>query len=137
MPNSDKTSSKESTMRYLKGFKGPCAFRQLSHFDVYGSFLCDTLHNLYLGVTVRLFSLFFKATLYSMQAKMLKLLLSKPSPKGGISGVMSVHDQLNLVAQTFGSISYPSTTYRQPRDIRLFKKFKGNELRIFLLFGYS
>jgi hypothetical protein len=50
---------------------------------------------------------------------------------------MSVHDQIDLAAQTFNTISYPSTTYRQPRDIRLFKKFKGNELRIFLLFGYS
>ncbi len=72
-----------------------------------------------------------------MQAKLLKLLLSKPSPKGGITNAMSVRDQIDIVAQNFNTISYPSTTYRQPRDIRLFKKFKGNELRIFLLFGYS
>ncbi|CAF1214593.1 unnamed protein product [Adineta ricciae] len=113
--------SKEMTINYLKGFKGPCIFRKLTHFDVYKSFLCDTLHNLYLGIT----------------AKILKLLLSKPSPKAGITNFMNVHDQLNSVAQLFDTISYPSTTYRQPRDIRLFKKFKGNELRIFLLFGYS
>jgi len=50
---------------------------------------------------------------------------------------MSVHDQIDLAAQTFNRILYPSTTYQQPRDIRLFKKFKGNELRIFLLFDYS
>lgn len=68
---------------------------------------------------------------------MLKLLLSKPSPEAGITNIMSVYDQIDLAAQTFNTISYPSTTYRQPRDIRLFKKFKGNELRIFLLFGYS
>jgi hypothetical protein len=68
---------------------------------------------------------------------MLKLFLSKPSPKAGITHIMSVHDQIDIIAQTFNTISYPSTTYRQPRDIRLFRKFKGNELRIFLLFGYS
>jgi hypothetical protein len=68
---------------------------------------------------------------------MLKLLLSKPSPKAGITNIMSVHDKMDLAVQTFNRISYPSTTYRQPRDIRLFKKFKGNEFRIFLLFGYS
>ena len=50
---------------------------------------------------------------------------------------MSVYDQIDDVANVFNSISYPSTTYRLPRDIRLFKKFKGNELRMFLLFGYS
>jgi hypothetical protein len=50
---------------------------------------------------------------------------------------MSVHDQIDLAAQTFNRISYPSTTYQQPRDIRLLKKFKGNELRIFFLFDYS
>lgn len=68
---------------------------------------------------------------------MLKLLLSKPSVKAGITHVMSVQNHIDNIAQTFSTISYPSTTYRQPRDIRLFKKFKGNELRIFLLFGYS
>ena len=68
---------------------------------------------------------------------MLKLLLSKPSLKAGITNVMSVHDRIDTVAKTFNTISYPSTTYRRPRDIRVFKKFRGNELRIFLLFGYS
>jgi hypothetical protein len=68
---------------------------------------------------------------------MLKLLLTKPSSKGGITDVMSVYDRMDIIAKTFNTISYPSTTYRQPRDIRLFRKFKGNELRIFLLFGYS
>ncbi len=68
---------------------------------------------------------------------MLNLLLSKPSPKAGITAEMTVYHQMDHIAAVFNSISYPSTTYRQPRDIRLFKKFKGNELRIFLLFGYS
>ncbi|CAF1496926.1 unnamed protein product [Adineta ricciae] len=119
--NSNRNFSKETSAEYLKGFKGPCLFRQLSHFDVYRSFLCDTLHNLYLGIT----------------AKMLKLLLSKPSPKAGITNSMNVHDRIDLIAEKFNAISYSSTTYRQPRDIRLFKKFKGNEFRMFLLFGYS
>lgn len=68
---------------------------------------------------------------------MLKLLLSKPSVKAGITNVMTVHDQMDTIAENFRTMSYPSTTYRQPRDLRLFRKFKGNELRIFLLFGYS
>ncbi|CAF1347320.1 unnamed protein product [Rotaria sordida] len=121
LPNSDKVLSKEASTAYLQGLKGSCTLRQLSHFDVYKSFLCDTLHNLYLGAT----------------AKMLKLLLSKPSSKTGITDVMSVHNRIDIVAKTFNTMSYPSTTYRRPRDIRLFKKFKENELRIFLLFGYS
>ncbi|CAF4623867.1 unnamed protein product, partial [Rotaria sp. Silwood2] len=70
-------------------------------------------------------------------AKMLKLLLSKPSVTGGISDAMSVYGQIDSIAEIINSISFPSTTYRQPRDIRLFRKFKGNELRIILLFGYS
>jgi hypothetical protein len=68
---------------------------------------------------------------------MLKLLLSKPSCGAGISNTMSVHDKIDHISEIIHSISYPSTTYRQPRDIRLFKKFKGNELRVVLLFGYS
>lgn len=50
---------------------------------------------------------------------------------------MNVRDQMDHIAQTLGTISYSSTTYRQPWDILLFKKYKRNELRIFLLFGYS
>jgi hypothetical protein len=68
---------------------------------------------------------------------MLKLLLSKPSSVAGISNSMSIYNQIDHIAEIMNSISYPSTTYRQPRDIRLFRKFKGNELRIILLFGYS
>ena len=34
------------------GLKGPCALRTLRHFDVYRSFLSDTLHNLYSGAVV-------------------------------------------------------------------------------------
>ncbi|CAF4911039.1 unnamed protein product [Rotaria sp. Silwood1] len=54
LPNCDKVLSEEASIGYLKGLKGACALRQLSHFDVYKSFLCDTLHNLYLGATVTL-----------------------------------------------------------------------------------
>ena len=68
---------------------------------------------------------------------MLKLLLSKPSSAAGTSDAMSAYNQIDHIAEIINSISYPSTTYRQPRDIRLFKKFKGNEPRIILLFGYS
>ncbi|CAF2690256.1 unnamed protein product [Rotaria sp. Silwood2] len=68
---------------------------------------------------------------------MLKLVLSKPSGTVGISDAMSVYNKIDYIAEIINSISYPSTTYRQPRDIRLFRKFKENELRIILLLGYS
>ena len=68
---------------------------------------------------------------------MLKLILSKPSVAAGITNAMSVYNEIDHIAEIINSISYPSTTYRQPRDIRLFRKFKANELRIILLFGYS
>lgn len=32
---------------------------------------------------------------------------------------------------------YPSTTTRHPRPLNKFSKYKGNELRVVLLFGYS
>ncbi|CAF5095913.1 unnamed protein product, partial [Rotaria sp. Silwood1] len=115
--NSNDTFSKAAAVEYLQGLKGPCLLRNLKYFNIYNSFVCDTLHNLYLGAT----------------AKMLKLLLSKPSVTGGISYAMSVYGQIDNIAEIINSISFPSTTYRQPRDIRLFRKFKGNELRIILL----
>ncbi|UJR24359.1 hypothetical protein I4U23_005736 [Adineta vaga] len=87
--NSNRVFSKEASIGYLKGFKGPCLFRQLTHFDVYRSFLCDTLHNLYLGI----------------MAKILKLLLSKLSPKAGIANLMNVRDQIDVIAQQFDKIS--------------------------------
>ncbi|CAF2690238.1 unnamed protein product [Rotaria sp. Silwood2] len=74
---------------------------------------------------------------FIQKAKMLKLLLSKPSGTAGISDAMTVYNKIDHIAEIINSISYPSTTYRQPRDIRLFRKFKGNEFRIILLFGYS
>ncbi|CAF3840657.1 unnamed protein product [Rotaria sordida] len=121
LTNSNKTLAKSAAKEYLQGVKGPCLLRQLKYFNIYNSFLCDTLHNLYSGV----------------MGKMLKLFLSKQSITEGISNAMSVYDQIDNIAEIVNSISYPSTTYRQPRDIRLFKKFKANELRIILLFGYS
>ncbi|CAF1397275.1 unnamed protein product [Adineta steineri] len=71
------------------------------------------------------------------RTKILKLLLSKLSPKAGIPNSMTIDGQLDFISQAFNTILYTSTTYRQPRNIRLFKKFKGNEFRIFLLIGYS
>ncbi|CAF3982771.1 unnamed protein product [Rotaria sp. Silwood1] len=120
LTNSTKIS-KAAAKEYLQGVKGPCLLRQLKYFNIYTSFLCDTLHNLYLGV----------------MGKMLKLFLSKRSIIEGISAAMSIHKQIDNLAEIVNSISYPSTTYRQPRDIHLFKKFKANELRMILLFGYS
>ena len=43
-------------------------------------------------------------------------------------------DQLDLM---LNAVRFPSTTTRRPRSITKFKKYKGNELRSLLLFGYS
>jgi hypothetical protein len=36
----------------LRGYRGKCVLRELSYFDVGISFLSDSLHNCYHGVTV-------------------------------------------------------------------------------------
>lgn len=68
---------------------------------------------------------------------MLKIFFGNVSEQSGISGAMSIKGSLNTVASIFKSIRYPSTTYRIPRDLRSYATYKGNELRILLLFGYS
>ncbi|CAF3898928.1 unnamed protein product [Rotaria sp. Silwood2] len=105
----------------LDGLRGPCALRSLKHFDVYQSFTSDTLHTLYEGVTSR----------------MLQIFLGNVSKKSGISEEMSVKKDIDTVALTFNSMFYPSSTYRIPRDLKHYSIFKANELKIFLLFGYS
>ncbi|CAF1682345.1 unnamed protein product, partial [Rotaria sp. Silwood1] len=72
LTNSTKIS-KAAAKEYLQGVKGPCLLRQLKYFNIYTSFLCDTLHNLYLGA----------------MGKMLKLFLSKRSIIEGISAAMT------------------------------------------------
>ncbi|CAF3606415.1 unnamed protein product [Rotaria sp. Silwood1] len=43
----------------LDGLRGPCELRTLKYFDVYQSFLSDTLHTLYEGVMARMLHIFF------------------------------------------------------------------------------
>lgn len=49
----------------------------------------------------------------------------------------SICDQLGKLDTMLGQVHFPSTTTRRPRSITKFNKYKGNELRSLLLFGYS
>ncbi|CAF1296650.1 unnamed protein product [Rotaria sp. Silwood1] len=94
LTNSNRALSKLASKEYLQGVRGPCLLRQLKYFNIYNSFLCDTLLNLYSGV----------------MGKMLKLFLSKQSITEGTSNAMSVYDRIDNIAEIVNSISYPSTT---------------------------
>jgi hypothetical protein len=48
----NKPKDKDSLCDIMRGHVGPCVLRSLKFFDVGSSFLSDTLHNLYHGVTV-------------------------------------------------------------------------------------
>lgn len=67
---------------------------------------------------------------------MLEIFFGSVSKKSGISAEMSIKKELDKIALTFKETFYPSTTYRIPRDLKLYGVFKANELKIFLLFGY-
>jgi hypothetical protein len=68
---------------------------------------------------------------------MLQIFFGNVSQKTGISEEMSVKKAIDTIALTFKSISYPSSTYRIPRNLKLHSVYKANELKIFLLFGFS
>jgi len=48
----------------------------------------------------------------------------------------SISDRLHELQLIFRRIRLPSTTSRLPRSLHLYSKFKANEMRILLLFGY-
>lgn len=50
--------------------------------------------------------------------------------------VWSCYNQLQELSSMLQSFRFPSTTSRRPRSLTKFKKFKANELRIVLLFGF-
>ncbi|CAF4236801.1 unnamed protein product [Rotaria sp. Silwood2] len=109
----------------LDGLKGSCVLRALKHFDVYQSFTSDTLH------TFRAIELLY------IKARMLRIFFGNVSKKSGITQAMSVKKSLGAISSAFKSMFYPSSTFRIPRDIKLHAIYKANELKIFLLFGYS
>ncbi|CAF1505410.1 unnamed protein product [Adineta ricciae] len=48
----------------------------------------------------------------------------------------SIHQHIEELAQLFKQVRLPSTTTRIPRTLMDYPKFKANELRVLLLFGY-
>ncbi|CAF1617673.1 unnamed protein product [Rotaria magnacalcarata] len=96
------------------GLRGPCALRKLKYFDVYQSFTSDTLHKLYEGATTRMLQIVF----------------------GNVSEKNEYKKEFDKIASTFKDTFYQSSTFRIPRDLKLYSVYKANELKIFLLFGF-
>ncbi|CAF3775430.1 unnamed protein product [Rotaria sp. Silwood1] len=93
----------------LDGLRGPCELRTLKYFDVYQSFLSDTLHTLYEGVMARMLHIFFDSV----------------SRKTGITPEMSIRDATDAVSAIVKSISYPSTTaFDQVLDEQRYDHFR-------------
>ncbi len=68
---------------------------------------------------------------------MLRIFFDKVSEKSGITGEMNIKGALDAVSAIIKSISYPSTTYRIPRNLKQYNVFKANEYKMVLLFGYK
>ncbi|CAF0842181.1 unnamed protein product [Rotaria sordida] len=93
----------------LEGLRGPCELRTLKYFDVYQSFLSDTLHTLYEGA----------------MARMLRIFFDKVSQKTGITREMSIRNAIDAVSAVVKSISYPSTTaFDQVLDEQRYDHFR-------------
>ncbi|CAF1218363.1 unnamed protein product [Rotaria magnacalcarata] len=98
------------------GILGSCVLRQLKYFDVGFSFVSDNLHNVYHGVFRKLLSLWLYAD-YKRED-------------------WSCYNHIHHLSSILQSFRFPSTTSRRPRSLLKFKKFKANELRMVLLFGF-
>lgn len=49
----------------------------------------------------------------------------------------SCHSNLDQLSMMLRAYRFPSTTARRPRSLLIYKKFKANELRMVLLFGFA
>ncbi|CAF0895557.1 unnamed protein product [Didymodactylos carnosus] len=49
----------------------------------------------------------------------------------------SCYDQIDELTKKFDSLKHPYTTYRLLRSLKYFGKFKSNEIRMLILFGYA
>ncbi|CAF3859359.1 unnamed protein product, partial [Rotaria sordida] len=78
----EKRDSITSINNGLDGLRGPCELRTLKYFDVYQSFLSDTLHTLYEGVMARMLHIFFDSV----------------SQKTGITREMSIRNAIDAVS---------------------------------------
>lgn len=68
---------------------------------------------------------------------MLRIFFDNVSEKSGIIREMSIKGAIDAVSSIVKSISYPSTTYRIPRNLNQYNVYKANELKMVLLFGYK
>jgi hypothetical protein len=68
---------------------------------------------------------------------MLRIFFDNVSEKSGITREMSIKSAVDAVSSIVKSISYPSTTYRIPRNLNQYHVYKANELKMVLLFGYT
>ncbi|CAF1543379.1 unnamed protein product [Adineta ricciae] len=99
-----------------KGILGPCILRELSFFYVGRGFMADTLHNVYMDAFKRLIPLWFDSD-YRFED-------------------WSIKSRLNELQLVFRKLHLPSNTSRLLRCLTLYSKFKANEMRILLLYGY-
>ncbi|CAF1357828.1 unnamed protein product [Didymodactylos carnosus] len=98
------------------GYNGICHLRKLKWYDVGTSISFDSLHTFYGGVARR----------------KIDLILSYKHREADYS----CYDQTDELTKKFDSLKYPYTTYRLPRSLKYFGKFKSNEIRMLILFGY-
>ncbi|CAF1264971.1 unnamed protein product [Adineta ricciae] len=110
-----KTKLKSGDLDVTCGTRGHCALRALTYFNIGPSFVTDSLHNIYSGAFKRLLDIWFKSR----------------------GDLYSIHKSLHVVEAQLDGIRYPSSTYHLPSQLRFFTRFKGNEYRMTLLFGYQ
>ncbi|CAF1176624.1 unnamed protein product, partial [Didymodactylos carnosus] len=116
-PSSLNTINKKTIFaRKLRGYLGYCHLRQLQYFKIGLSCVFDSLHTLYQGCFKRLLSLYFD--------------------KKNRAEDYSCYEHTQLLAERLKQVKFPSTTYRIPRALDKWRKFKANELRTMLLFGF-
>lgn len=138
-PARHRRASVNSINNGLEGLKGPCALRALKYFDVYQSFTCDTLHTLYEGVTVSDFCMINSLLIRLdslFKSRLLQIFLGNISKKSSTSNVISIKKFIEPIASIFRSTFYPSSTFRIPRNLKLYSIYKANELKMALLFGF-
>ncbi|CAF1626901.1 unnamed protein product, partial [Didymodactylos carnosus] len=131
-----KRLTKEEKIDQTKGFLGTCHLRQLTYFDMGSSFLYDTLHNAYHGLMVRKSITLSVPACHQFSFHLKKRLLNLWLSSTYNSEPWSCYHELNNIKQRLQSFRYPSSTARTPRSIDQYSKFKGNESRLILLFGF-
>jgi hypothetical protein len=68
---------------------------------------------------------------------MLHIFFDNVSLKTGITREMNIRPAIDAVSSIINSMTYPSTTYRIPRNLKQYNVYKANEYKMILLFGYT